>query len=262
MSTNLLSGVAFITGAGSGIGQAAAIAFVNNGVRKLVMADVSQKGMQATKDLLKDTKDLEIEAIEMDVSNEESVVAGMKQAVKRFGRIDYALNNAGIGGPLTGSGDMSLAQWEKTLGVNTNGVFLCQKEEVNIMLKQEDAGPRKGRGVIINTASMLGLVAMPNSLPATCYVTSKHAVIGMTKSDGIVYAPKGIRINAICPGHVETPMQSVTPDGAMATEIARIPRGRCAKPEEIADAMVFLASPLSSYMNGTAIVVDGGYTAY
>jgi NAD(P)-dependent dehydrogenase (short-subunit alcohol dehydrogenase family) len=126
------------------------------------------------------------------------------------------------------------------------------------MLKQEDVGKGIGRGVIVNTASMLGLVGMPTTMASPAYVASKHAVMGFTKTEGAFYAPKNIRINAVCPGFVGTPMAiEVQKTGALDVELARVPLQRIAKPEEIADCIAFLASPMASYMTGAGLSVDG-----
>ncbi|KAF2669291.1 short chain dehydrogenase/ reductase [Microthyrium microscopicum] len=264
MASNLLNGVAYVTGAGSGIGQSATVALVKYGVRKIAITDLSQKGLDETVALLKGTNGLEIETIVMDVSKEADVVDSLQRVVKRFGRLDYALNNAGIGGPPVPTHEMELAGFERCMAIDTTGVFLCQREELKIMQKQANAGPRLGRGAIVNTASMYGLVSTPpQGLSNPAYVVAKHAVVGLSKCDGTFYASQGIRINAICPGYVETPIvASINQDGHMNAEFAKAPLGRAAQPEEIADAIVFLMSPMASYVAGSAMVVDGGYTSY
>jgi NAD(P)-dependent dehydrogenase (short-subunit alcohol dehydrogenase family) len=241
-----------------------------------------------------------------DVSKEEDVVAAVAKTVERFGSIDHAVNNAGIAGPMAECANIDLAGWERTFAVNSTvsdspcplseattirylsyrltdptlqGVFLCQKAELNQMLKQEygeshlcrtggllmvgrsPSDIKRNRGTIVNVASMLGIVALPPTITSSAYVASKHAIVGLTKSSGALYADKAtkdIRINAICPGYVSTPLlEGGIKSGEMAKEFARIPAGRLATMEEIADSIVYLSSPMSSYMYGHALVVDG-----
>ncbi|KAK3710794.1 hypothetical protein LTR37_010018 [Vermiconidia calcicola] len=261
---NLLRGVAFITGAGSGIGQYTAYALARHGVRQLALCDVRPEVLATTRDELKKRhSDVEVLNIEMDTSKEDSVQSAVDQTVKKFGRLDIGINNAGIGGIAGQTADQELKHFQKVMDVNINGVWLCQRAQIRQMLQQEplDPLPRGNRGVIINTASMLGLVASSPVSAAVSYTTSKHAVMGMTKTDAIAYAPRGIRINAMCPGYVGTPLLlQASETGAMDGEIAKVPQGRLGQMDEIADAMVFLASPMSSFMTGQGLVVDGGFT--
>jgi len=259
----LLQGTAFITGAGSGIGQATAIAFAQNGVKKFGLADIRADNLNETvRQLTKMDKSIEIEPLELDVADEQGVISAMAKLAQRFGRVDYAINNAGIGGPLRPSAEVDVEGWKRCLDVNTTGVFICSREAIRQMLKQSDNGDRLGRGVIVNVASMLGLIGTAPSVPSPAYVASKHAVVGLTKADAIIYSKRGIRINAICPGYVATPLllSTTTAGGVMDREVEKTPIARLAKMEEIADSIVFLASPMSSYMCGAAMVVDGGYT--
>jgi len=260
---SLLKGVAYITGAGSGIGQYTAYAFARHGVKRMALTDIRPENLQNTIDKLKkDAPDVEVEAIQMDAAKEEDVNRSIEQTVKRFGSLDYAVNNAGIAGPSRGTADVEFAEWQKLMDVNLNGVWLCQRAQLRQMLKQDVKSLREGRGVIVNVASMLGTVASAPVTPATAYTASKHGVMGLTKTDAIFYAPQNIRINAICPGYVETPLlQSASAAGAMDLELKKVPMGRLAKMEEIADAIVFLSSPMSSFMCGAGLLVDGGYTA-
>lgn len=152
--------------------------------------------------------DIELLLIEMDASSENAVNSAIAQTIAAFGRIDIAFNNAGVGGARKHTHDTELSEWQRVMDVNLNGVWLCHRAEIRQMLNQEPlvAGPRGTRGVIVNMASVLGLVAAPNETPACPYAAAKHGVVGLTKTDGIVYASKKIRINAICPGFVATPL--------------------------------------------------------
>ncbi|KAK5169771.1 uncharacterized protein LTR77_005749 [Saxophila tyrrhenica] len=263
--TSLLKGVTFITGAGSGIGQCAAYALARHGVRQIALCDIRPDNLKTTSEQLKKQHpDVETLNIEMDTAKEDSVNSAVDQTVKHFGRLDIALNNAGIGGAGKQTADQELADWQRVMDVNVNGVWMCQRAQIRQMLKQEPltAPPRGNRGVIVNTASMLGLVASTPISAAVAYTTSKHAVMGLTKTDAVAYAAQGIRINAICPGYVGTPLlQQATETGVMDGEIAKVPQGRLGEMEEIADSIVFLASPMSSFMTGSGLVVDGGFTA-
>lgn len=280
---SLLRGSALITGAGSGIGQYTAYALAQHGIRQLAICDINASSLETTSaQLRKSHKDLEILPLEMDVANEGSVRSAFRKTVDRFERLDVTVNNAGIGGAPTPTHETELSKWDKVIDVNVKGVWLCQREAIRYMLKQQalDAGPRGSRGVIVNVASMLGTVASSPGTPACAYTSSKHAVmgkhdidiqlrdstlrprLGMTKTDAVMYASQGIRINAICPGYVGTPLlKAATGSGVMAAEVAKVPQQRLGEMEEIADAITFLASPMSSFMAGVGLVVDGGYTA-
>lgn len=215
-------------------------------------------------DALKESNpDVHVLDIEMDTSKETSVIDAVDQTIKHFGRVDIAVNNAGVGGPQKSTPEVELSEWENLMSINVTGVWLCQRAQIKQMLKQEPLASdgRHGRGVIVNVASMLGLVASSPAAIATAYTTSKHAVMGLTKTDAAQYAPEGIRINAMCPGYVETPLlKSARDSGFMAEELKKVPMQRLASMEEIADSIVYLASPLSSFVVGHGLAVDGGYT--
>ncbi|KAF1990548.1 oxidoreductase [Aulographum hederae CBS 113979] len=262
--TGLLSkGVGYITGAGSGIGQYTAYAFAANGVRKLAITDFNPTNLQATVDELKKRhRDIEVLPIEMNCAVEADVDRSVKETVDRFGRIDFAVNNAGIGGAPKPTTEMPLSEWQKVMDVNVNGVWMCQRAQLRVMLKQEPISERQGRGSIVNVSSMLGTVGASIKAPAVAYAASKHAVMGLTKTDGTLNAPFGVRINALCPGYVATPLlHSHTDNEFMRPELEKIPLGRLGMMEEIADAAVFLSSPMASFMVASGLVVDGGYTA-
>ncbi|KAL4985912.1 hypothetical protein BDW68DRAFT_179271 [Aspergillus falconensis] len=262
---SLLRGAGFITGAASGIGKATAYSFARYGVTQLALADINLSAAQTTaRELESSFLGVEVLPLNIDVAKEASVNEAVALTVRKFGRIDYAVNNAGIGGSGALSAEHSMEDWVRTMDVNLRGVWLSSRAEISVMLEQEkrEDSPRHNRGVIINVASMYGIQAPSLNTPAVAYTTSKHGVVGLTRADAVGYAPKGIRINAICPGYVETPLvKSTMHTGVIQNEVAKIPIGRLASMDEIADHITFLASPLSSYMYGAAMIADGGFTA-
>jgi NAD(P)-dependent dehydrogenase (short-subunit alcohol dehydrogenase family) len=246
-----------------GIGQYTAYAFARQGIRSFALLD--RNPLTATvAQLKKDYPDVAIKTIEADVTSEPAVNDSIAQTVKEFGRIDHAVNNAGIGGAIKPTADIDLADFERVLAVNAKGVWLCQRAQIRQMLTQSrlSDSPRAFRGTIVNAASMYGVVAPSSATPATAYTASKHAVMGLTKADAVVYAPQGIRINAICPGYVATPLLGDTTAATeiMKGELAKVPLGRLALMEEIGDCIAFLSSEASSFMVGAGLVVDGGFT--
>ncbi|KAI9154748.1 Short-chain dehydrogenase srdC [Paramyrothecium foliicola] len=260
---SLLSGSAFVTGAASGIGQAISLAFAKYGINKLAVADANGELLAETIASLKELyPNVEVLPIILDVRNSEQVKAGIAKTVETFGRLDIAVNNAGIPGTGQQTHETPEEEWLRVMDVNLNGVYRCQREEISYMLKQEDLGPRIGRGRIINIASVLGLVAAPPVFHQTSYSTSKHGVIGLTKSDANSYGKQGIRVNAVCPSYTKTKTMdqflSQVSDTPMHAVIAGLPLSRLALLEEIADSVSLLASPMSSFMQGSCLVVDGG----
>lgn len=260
-----LESVAFITGAGGSIGRAVSLGFARHGVTRIAGLDVSSTGLEETASALEAAypaaKFLPLTA---DLTSEEAVAKAVAEVVAEYGAIHYAANNAGIGRPYGGTHETDLKDYDQVMAVNVRGVFLCEKYELEQMLKQE---PRQvnpsvpsvlERGSIVNTASTLALRAMPN---LSVYNTSKHAVIGLTRTDAIDYARRGIRVNAVCPGFVDTPLLLESTKKALAGTIERIPQGRLAAPEEVADTVCFLSSGAASHINGVALPVDGGFTA-
>lgn len=233
------------------------------GVRSFALLD--RNPVTETSQHLKETyPDIRILEISMDVTDETAVNDSIEQTVKEFGRIDYALNNAGIGGALKTTDQIEKDDFERVMNVNTTGVWLCQRAQIRQMLKQEKWSDsyRAYRGSIVNTASMYGVVGPTLNVPATAYSTSKHAVIGLTKADAITMGPRGIKINAVCPGYVLTPLvQSTMSEGSvMDDERIKVPVQRFASMEEIGDVIAFLHSDASSYVVGSALVADGGFT--
>ncbi|OGM39377.1 short chain dehydrogenase/reductase family oxidoreductase [Aspergillus bombycis] len=257
-----VTGTAFITGAASGIGKATALKFAEQGITSLALLDVNLAQLEATRDELRSTfPHVETEILQVDVTKEASVDEAIRKTVSRFGRIDIAVNSAGISGMPTKTHELSLPEWQKVIDINQTGLWLCQRGVIQQMLTQESRGVRQGRGVIINLSSMYGIAAPPASFGIIPYTAAKHAVVGITKLDAKTYGKQGIRINAICPGYVDTPIiRAAIESGTMNSEFENTPLGRPADPEEIADSILYLASPMSSFVCGTALVVDGGYT--
>ena len=237
--------VALVTGAGSGIGRAAAVAFGHAGA-KVVLADVDVAGGQETASLLQGASH-EAVFVRTDVSQAGEVKALVAATIRTFRRLDCAHNNAGIEGELTLLADYSEAAWDRVMAVNLKGVWLCLKHEIAWMRDH-------GGGAIVNTASVAGLIGSPY-LPA--YAASKHGVIGLTKAAALGYATAGIRVNAICPGYIDTPMLARNPK-LEARAVDRTPLGRLGTPEEVAAAVVWLCSDAAAFMTGHAMVMDGG----
>ncbi|KAH8601501.1 short chain dehydrogenase reductase [Bisporella sp. PMI_857] len=262
MAVTLLKGTAFLTGAGSGIGRATAIAFARSGIQHLALTDINEPSLKTVQEIIKkEYPDVEVETIQLNVRETDAVESSVLAAVKKFGRIDVAVNVAGIGGSGKQTHENTEEDWQRVLDVNLNGVWRSQKAQLKAMLKQEDLGPRYGRGNIINIASMYGIISPPTNIPATQYAASKHGVVGLTKGDAVSYAAHGIRINAICPGYIATPLLGNNPmSGEMTVEVKKTPMGRLGTVEEAADAIVFLASPMASFITGASLVVDGGHT--
>ncbi|RLM00087.1 hypothetical protein CFD26_106972 [Aspergillus turcosus] len=258
-----VQGTAFITGGASGIGKATAHVLAKNGISGVALVDVNQALLEETqKELLSQHAQLRVAVLQVDVTDEVAVEAAVRETVEEFGGIDIGVNAAGIGGRWAASHDMQLTDWQRVIDINQTGLWICQRALIRQMLKQESRGAREGRGTIVNIASIYGVTAPPGEFGIAPYVASKHAVVGITKMDAKAYAREGIRINAICPGWVDTPMISRSIEsGALDTQFAMIPLGRPAVADEIANAILFLASPMSSYMCGAAMVVDGGVTA-
>lgn len=250
MSKVLEGKVALVTGAASGIGRASAIAMAQAGAR-VVVADVSVDGGEATAQAIVAAGG-EARFIRTDVTSAKDIQAAVASAVDHFGRLDVAHNNAGILASKSLLADDAEQLFDRVMAVNTKSVMLCMKYEIEQMLKQ-------GGGSIINTASALGIVGAPKQW---AYAASKHAVIGLTRSVAVEFASRGIRVNAVCPGAVRTPMiaDSLAKSAEGPDTATRHPIGRVAEPEEIAAAVVWLASDAASYVIGSSNVVDGGWT--
>jgi NAD(P)-dependent dehydrogenase (short-subunit alcohol dehydrogenase family) len=243
--------VCLVTGASSGMGLATAQAFAE-ACAAVVLADVSQ-------DLLKTevqkliTAGHKAIAVRCDVSNEEQVAAMVEHTVSEFGRLDAAFNNAGVMVPAVETADATGADFDRLTGINLKGVWNCLKYELLQMRKQES-------GAIVNNSSIGGLVGVPGR---AIYHATKHGVLGLTKSAALEYAARGIRINAVCPGTINTPMvqEMLAKEPEAMQEILRNqPNKRIGEPGEIASAVLWLCSPGASFVIGHALVVDGGYT--
>ncbi|KAK8133490.1 hypothetical protein PG984_005502 [Apiospora sp. TS-2023a] len=257
----LLSGSALITGAASGIGHQTALAFAKYGKAKLALADLDPSALAKSAEAIRvQYPALEILELQMDVRKTAEVKAGFDATVAQFGRLDVAVNNAGIRGPQGNTDQTEESAFDETIDIDLTGVWRCQREALRVMVGQDDQGPREGRGRIINTASIFGLFGPPRGLAHTPYTAAKHGVVGLTKADAVIYGKEGIRINCICPGWTMTPLITDPDNPKLCQEIERGAVPRPAQVEEIADAMVFLASPLSSFMQGASLVVDGGFT--
>ena len=243
---------ALITGGSTGIGRASAQIFAREGAR-VAVADVNVEGAEETVRLIRDAGG-EALCIQADVSQAADAEAMVTRAVETYGRLDCAFNNAGIEGEVRPTQDYSEASWERVIAINLKGVWLSMKAEIRHMLGH-------GGGAIVNTASAAGLIAVPD---LSAYVAAKHGVVGLTKTAALEYAKAGIRVNAVCPGGVDTPMlQRVFADKPQAAEaaVAAEPVGRLAEPSEIGEAVVWLCSEAASFVTGHPMAVDGGYVA-
>jgi len=243
--------VALITGGASGIGRAAALSFARAGA-KIVIGDMTVETGEETVGMIKQSGG-EAVFLKADVSKAKEVENLINTAVENYGRLDCACNNAGIEGDTISLVDCSEENWDLILNINLKGIWLCLKYEIPQMLKQS-------AGAIVNISSAMGLVAHEHIAP---YVASKHGVIGLTKAAALEYAGTGIRVNAVCPGNTQTPIiERVIQDHPEIAEAlkANTPVGRFARPEEIANAVLWLCSDAASYVTGHAMVVDGGFT--
>ncbi|KAG9247160.1 3-oxoacyl-reductase [Calycina marina] len=259
MVATLLKGTAYLTGAASGIGRATAIAFVRSGIQNLALTDINESNLQKVQQEINAAyPKVKVHIMKLNVRDTDEVDRSVLKAVEMFGRIDIAVNVAGIGGNGAMTHEVPEGDWERVVDVNLNGVWRCQRAQLRAMMQQENLGLRKGRGSIVNVASMYGLIAPPASIPATEYTASKHAVVGLTRSDASSYGPHGIRINAMCPGYIETPLNPAS--ATMTSEVMKTPMGRMGSVEEIADCIVFLSSEMASYVTGSILVSDGGHT--
>ena len=244
--------VAFVTGGGSGIGRTTALAFADRGA-SVVVAGLDPDQLEDVANLINDRGGRAIAAT-CDVSDAKSVEAALELTAKEFGRLDFAFNNAGIEQPVKPIVEVSDDEWDRLIAVNLRGVFLCMKRQIPAMLAN-------GGGVIVNTSSGAGVTGIPGQ---GAYAATKYGLIGLTKSVALDYAAQNIRVNAICPGIIDTPMMDRFSGGTEEGRdrvIAQEPVGRMGRPEEIASAVMWMCSDDAGFLVGHALVMDGGQTA-
>ena len=243
--------VAFVTGAGSGMGRTTALAFAREGA-SVVLADVSDHGNQDTARMIEEFGGRSL-AVRCDVTKSQQVQAALNQAVGAFGRLDVAFNNAGAEQEPSVTVDVTEEEWDRIIAINLRGVFLCMKYEIPLMLQH-------GGGAIVNNSSGAGIKAFGRG---AAYAAAKHGVVGLTKDAALDYASSNIRINAVCPGIVDTEMMQRFTGGTSEGRdrvIAQEPIGRMGTADEIAGAVLWLCSDAASFVIGHAMVVDGGQT--
>ena len=252
MANSLTGRVALVTGGASGIGRASALAFAREGAR-VVVADIAVKAGEETASLIR-AGGGEALFIRADVSQSKDVANLVSQTVAAFGRLDCAHNNAGTEGTFgVSTSDYLEEQWDRVMQVNLKGIWLCMKYEIPRMLEL-------GKGAIVNTASVLGL----SGTEGVCaYVASKHGVVGLTRATALEYARSGLRVNAVCPGFIDTPMiERVMPNSHQRSRATRSEiSGRLGRPEEVAEAVLWLCSDAASFVTGHAMCVEGGREA-
>lgn len=243
--------VALVTGSGSGIGKAIALLYASEGA-KVVVSDIDEKGGDETVSLIK-SKGGEAIFIKADTSKPSDHKSLVEQTVKKYGGLHIACNNAGIGGELAPIGEYPIDGWDKIISINLSGVFYGLHYQIPAMLTSG------GGGSIVNMASILGMVGTKN---LSGYVAAKHGVVGLTKTAALEYADKKIRVNAVGPGYINTPLLTDTLDEASIKSLAGLhPIGRLGTAEEIAELVLWLSSSKSSFVTGSYYTIDGGYTA-
>lgn len=246
MEHSLAGKTALVTGAASGIGKAIALLYAQHGANVLVSDLDAEKGQVVVEQI----KGMDVQAhfVLADVSDPADNERLVNEAVNRYGKLDIACNNAGIGGELNSVADYSLESWQKVINVNLNGVFYGLKYQLAQMVKQ-------GHGAIVNMASILGQVGTVNS---SAYVAAKHGVVGLTKAAALEYATKGIRVNSVGPAYIDTPLLQTMPEDAYNALVDHHPIGRLGKSEEVAELVIWLSSDKASFVTGSYYPVDGG----
>jgi len=242
--------VAIITGAGSGIGRATAVLLSREGA-KIVIADVDEAGAEETLSLIKAAKGEAI-FVRADTSKPEDNESLVEQTIKQFGGLHITCNNAGIGGPISPIGEYPIDGWDKVIGINLSGVFYGMRYQIPAML-------RSGGGSIVNMSSILGSVGTKN---LSAYVAAKHGVNGLTQTAALEYSDQNIRVNAVGPGYINTPLLTKTLDATTINALASMhPIGRLGTSEEVAELVLWLSCDKSSFVSGSYYTIDGGYTA-
>ncbi|RAJ76715.1 NAD(P)-dependent dehydrogenase (short-subunit alcohol dehydrogenase family) [Chitinophaga dinghuensis] len=241
--------VALVTGAGSGIGEKVALLYAAGGA-KVIVSDVNDEHGEKTVTAIKQ-KGGEAAYVKCDVGNPEDCRKLVDKTMELYGRLDIACNNAGIGGEAKFMADYSVEIYQKVIAINLNGVFYCMKYQLPAMLKN-------GGGAIVNMASILGVVGTPT---AAAYVAAKHGVVGLTETAAAEYSSQGIRVNAVCPGYINTPLLDAMDTKMKAALVGMHPIGRLGTPEEVAELVIWLSSDKASFVTGSKYLVDGAYTA-